>query len=130
EASSDRVSVLLETEDRPVLLVDAAGEDPAGTRAPVPSPVPAPTVRTTRVPAERVESWIEALVATQAGGQGGGRAGTGAGGRGEDRWAVGRGAERDAVADRAVLAPAEAARLGRERTTAAVRPRRPPAAGP
>ena len=79
EASSDRVSVLLETEDRPVLLVDAAGEDPAGTRAPVPSPVPAPTVRTTRVPAERVESWIEALVATQAGGQARGRAGTGAG---------------------------------------------------
>ena len=96
EASSDRVSVLLETEDRPVLLVDAAGEDPAGTRAPVPSPVPAPTVRTTRVPAERVESWIEALVATQAGGQVGARGGAGgrAGGRAGTRGRGGAGAGR------------------------------------
>jgi hypothetical protein len=90
EASSDRVSVLLETEDRPVLVVDSGVQDPVGTRAPAPSPVPAPTVRTTRVPAERVESWIEALIATQSGGQVGARGGAGgrAGGRGD---ASGRG---------------------------------------
>jgi len=67
EASSDRVSVLLETEDRPVLLVDSAAEDPAGTRAPVPSPVPAPTSRTTRVPADRVERFVEGLLAARSG---------------------------------------------------------------
>lgn len=72
EASSDRVSVLLETEDRPVLLVDSAAEDPAGTRAPVPSPVPAPTSRTTRVPADRVERFVEGLLAARSGAAAGG----------------------------------------------------------
>lgn len=96
EASSDRVSVLLETEDRPVLVVDSSAQDPAGTRAPSPSPVPAPTVRTTRVPAERVESWTEALIATQAGGQAGARGGAGgrAGGRAGARGRGGAGAGR------------------------------------
>lgn len=67
DASSDRVSVLLETDDRPVLLVDSAAEDSAGTRAPVPSPVPAPTSRTTRVPADRVERFVEGLLAARSG---------------------------------------------------------------
>lgn len=85
DASSDRVSALLETEDRPVLLVDDDAEAAAGTRAPVPSPVPVPTVRTTRVPRARIEAHIDGLLAQRVGGGAGG----GAAGNSRGRGAVG-----------------------------------------
>ena len=66
DASSDRVSALLETEDRPILRVDPGAEDPAGTRAFVPARATPPTTRTTRVPAARVAAHIEGLVAARS----------------------------------------------------------------
>ncbi|GAA4516855.1 helicase-associated domain-containing protein [Brevibacterium yomogidense] len=62
DASSDRVSVLLETEDRPILRVDPGAEDAVGTRAPVPALASPTTTRTTRVPASRIPAHIDALV--------------------------------------------------------------------
>ncbi|TWB98741.1 XPB/Ssl2-like helicase family protein [Brevibacterium jeotgali] len=66
DASSDRVSALLETEDRPILRIDPDAEDPAGARAPVPSRAAPPTTRTTRVPAARIEAHINGLDAARA----------------------------------------------------------------
>lgn len=66
EASSDRVSALLETEDRPILRIDPDAEDPAGSRAPVPARAAPPTTRTTRVPAARIEAHINGLAAVRA----------------------------------------------------------------
>ena len=66
DASSDRVSALLETEDRPILRIDPDAEDPAGTRAPVPARAAPPTTRTTRVPAARIEAHINDLAAARA----------------------------------------------------------------
>ena len=66
DASSDRVSALLETEDRPILRIDPDAEDPAGARAPVPARAAPPTTRTTRVPTSRIEAHINGLVAARA----------------------------------------------------------------
>ena len=66
DASSDRVSVLLETEDRPILRVDLGAEDAVGTRAPVPALASPTTTRTTRVPASRIPAHIDALVTQRA----------------------------------------------------------------
>ena len=66
DASSDRVSALLETEDRPILRIDPDAEDPAGSRAPVPARAAPPTTRTTRVPAARIEAHINGLAAVRA----------------------------------------------------------------
>ena len=66
DASSDRVGALLESEDRPILLVDPGAEDPAGTRARVPAAAAPPTTRTMRVPADRIAAHIDGLVAARS----------------------------------------------------------------
>jgi hypothetical protein len=86
-APADRVTALVETEDRPVLRADTEAESGRPDRAPVPVRPAPPVTRTTRVPADRVEEHIDRLERTRSAaasrsGAAAGRAGKGRAGEG------------------------------------------------